>query len=182
MSANSLSLQPYPYYLFPDEANYVSIYIAKKNLKQYESEALDLANSIKETEDELDNELSESKDSKSGGGIPQLMRKPGLKIKHFLWKIKNIFHKYSKEDKELIKKNKKLIKEFPFLRVRVNRFGKVPTDYDYTYTELDDMPTAWRESFGIEMCEKIKKCLLKADYLDKYVITQIKEVWNSSLV
>lgn len=107
------------------------------------------------------------------------MRKSELKIKHFLWKIKNIFHKYSKEDKELIKKNKKLIKEFPFLRVRVNRFGKVPTNYDYTYTELDDMPTAWRESFGIEMCEKIKKCLLKADYLDKYVITQIKEKYGT---
>ena len=69
VSANSLSLQPYPYYLFPDEANYVSIYIAKKNLKQYESEALDLANSIKETEDEVDDELSESKDSKSDGCI-----------------------------------------------------------------------------------------------------------------
>lgn len=68
VSANPLSLQPYPYYLFPDEANYVSIYIAKKNLKQYESEALDLANSIKETEDEVDKELSESKDLKSSGG------------------------------------------------------------------------------------------------------------------
>lgn len=100
-------------------------------------------------------------------------------IKRFLWLFKNLFHKYSKEEKETIKENKKLIKEFPFLLPK-NRFnGRVSYDYDYTYTELDDMPDGWRKVFGIEMCERIKKCLIKADYLNKYRIGQIKEKYGT---
>lgn len=102
-----------------------------------------------------------------------------ITLKRFLWLLKNLFHKYSKEEKETIKANKRLIKEFPFLLPR-NRFNdKVSYDYDYTYTELDDMPEGWRISFGIEMCEKIKKCLIKADYLNSYRITQIKEKYGT---
>ena len=107
------------------------------------------------------------------------MKKLLLYIKRFLWLFKNLFHKYSEKEKKIIKENKKLIKEFPFLLPK-NRFnGRVSYDYDYTYTELDDMPEGWRNTFGIEMCEKIKKCLLKADYLNKYRITQIKEKWGT---
>ena len=107
------------------------------------------------------------------------MKKLLLYIKRFLWLFKNLFHKYSEKEKKIIKENKKIIKEFPFLLPK-NRFnGRVSYDYDYTYTELDDMPEGWRNTFGIEMCEKIKKCLLKADYLNKYRITQIKEKWGT---
>ena len=55
---------------------------------------------------------------------------------------------------------------------------KVPEDYDYTYTKLDFMHEGWRNNFGIEMCEKIKKCLKKARYANKYRITEIKEKWG----
>lgn len=46
------------------------------------------------------------------------------------------------------------------------------------YTELDDMPTGWRNKFGIQMCKEIKQSLLKAGgrkALRAYRITQIKE-------
>lgn len=100
-------------------------------------------------------------------------------IKRFLWLFKNLFHKYSKEEKETIKANKKLVKEFPFLLPKNRYNNHVPHDYDYTYTELDAMPDEWRKVFGIEMCERIKKCLIKADYLNKYRISQIKEKYGT---
>lgn len=107
------------------------------------------------------------------------MKKTQQKFKRILWLIKNIFHKYSKEEKETIKENKKLIKEFPFLLPRNRFFDTVIYNYDYTYTELDEMPHGWKSSFGIEMCEKIKKCLIKANYLYKYRIIQIKEKYGT---
>ena len=74
-----------------------------------------------------------------------------------------------------IEENKKLIEKFPFLLPR-NRFtDKVPKDYDYSYTELDDMPDGWRKAFGIQMCQEIRDDLIQFDYLDKYRIVQIKE-------
>ena len=35
--------------------------------------------------------------------------------------------------------NQKLIERFPFLMPRNRWTGKVPEDYDYSYTELDSM-------------------------------------------
>ena len=39
--------------------------------------------------------------------------------------------------------NQKLIERFPFLIPRNHWTGKVPEDYDYSYTELDSMPDGW---------------------------------------
>lgn len=44
--------------------------------------------------------------------------------------------------------NQKLIERFPFLMPRNRWTGKVPEDYDYSYTELDSMPDGWRKAFG----------------------------------
>lgn len=44
-----------------------------------------------------------------------------------------------------------------------------------TYTELDGMEKGWRKSFGIQMCEEIKRALKKTDSLWRYRILQIKE-------
>ncbi len=44
--------------------------------------------------------------------------------------------------------NQKLIERFPFLIPRNRWTGKVPEDYDYSYTELDSMPDGWRKAFG----------------------------------
>jgi hypothetical protein len=68
--SNPALLQPYPYYLYPDEASYVSIYIAKKNLRQYEEEIVDLSESIEESEDK-DGPFGifDFNDDKSGGDL-----------------------------------------------------------------------------------------------------------------
>lgn len=71
--------------------------------------------------------------------------------------------------------NKKLVEEYPFLLPRMLSTDTISDDYDYQYTLFDDIPSGWREEFGIEMCEEIKKVLEKYDMLKDYRIFQIKE-------
>ena len=78
-----------------------------------------------------------------------------------------------------IESNQKLIERFPFLIPRNRWTGKVPEDYDYSYTELDSMPDGWRKAFGEQMCEDIREELVRAEYLDQYRITQIKEKYGT---
>lgn len=93
-------------------------------------------------------------------------------------------------------RNRKLCKRFPFL-IPWNRWsgclitecqkGKrgywpgnpdaIPS-YDYSYTELDNMPTGWRTAFGIEMCEEIRKALVEDGDLDRWRIVQMKEKYG----
>ena len=75
--------------------------------------------------------------------------------------------------------NQKLIERFPFLMPRNRWTGAVPEDYDYSYTELDSMPNGWRKAFGKQMCEDIREELIRAEYLDQYRITQIKEKYGT---
>lgn len=75
--------------------------------------------------------------------------------------------------------NKKLIEKYPFLLPRSCWSGKVVKGYDYTYTELDNIPKGWRKSFGILMCEELKEALIKADLLNTYRIYDIKEKYAS---
>ena len=69
---------------------------------------------------------------------------------------------------EIIERNKKLIEEYPFLKLE----GSCDT---ISYTWLDDMPIGWRIAFGEQMCKEIKEELLKNNELDSYEIVDIKE-------
>lgn len=74
-----------------------------------------------------------------------------------------------------IEENKKLIEEYPFLLPR-NRFSdETADDYDYSYTELDDMPDGWRKAFGAQLLKELKEILEKGNCLNEYRICQIKE-------
>lgn len=82
--------------------------------------------------------------------------------------------------------NKKLCKRYPFLIPYHRWYGKCMWGNKnawyylpkYSYTELDAMPDGWRRAFGIQMCEELRKELIKFNYLDKYRITQIKEKYG----
>lgn len=74
--------------------------------------------------------------------------------------------------------NKKLCEEFPFLLPRNVWTDKLDEDYAYEYTWLDQMPQGWRDNFSIDMCKEIKEALIRADCLDKYRISQIKEKYG----
>lgn len=79
---------------------------------------------------------------------------------------------------KFMNENQALIERFPFLLPRNRWTGEVVPDYDYDYTELDMMPQGWRIAFGKQMCEEIREELVRANYLDKYRIVDIKEKWG----
>lgn len=81
--------------------------------------------------------------------------------------------------KDAIEENKALIEEFPFLLPRNRWTDKVPDDYDFSYTELDNMPDGWRSAFGVQMCSELKEILIKAGALTDYRITDIKEKYGT---
>lgn len=94
-------------------------------------------------------------------------------------------HRNKKERKRRKAKqiqNRKLCRRYPFLIPRNRWTGEIVWEtyhdkytYPYCYTELDDMDKGWRKAFGIQMCEEIRKELLKYNFLYKYRIMQIKE-------
>lgn len=55
--------------------------------------------------------------------------------------------------------NRKLIEKYPFLYPRYKWSMHELEDYDYSFTELDEMPYGWRKTFGEEMCEEIAEIL-----------------------
>ena len=93
-----------------------------------------------------------------------------------------------KKQKKL--RNKKLCKRYPFLIPRNRWTDKVGWKKQknkhiswwysapYSYTELDTMPEGWRAAFGEQLCEELREELIKANYLDKYRITQIKDKYG----
>lgn len=82
---------------------------------------------------------------------------------------------------EIRKYNKQLIAKYPWLLPRNRWTGEVVEDYDYSYTELDDMPDGWRAAFGEQMCEEIQQALnmMESDIADTFRIMQIKEKYGS---
>lgn len=80
----------------------------------------------------------------------------------------------NKELEEVIEYNKELVKKYPFMRLPFHLTG----NYDYSYTWLDNMPKGWIKAFGEQMCEEIKNELIKYNYLDKYIIYDIKEKYG----
>ena len=85
-----------------------------------------------------------------------------------------------KEDLRKIRSfNKHLIKKYPWLMPRNRWTDTISKDYDYSYTELDEMPEGWRIAFGDQMVEEIHRQLVKFNYVNDFRITQIKEKWGS---
>lgn len=87
--------------------------------------------------------------------------------------------------------NKRLCDQYPFL-IPWNRWsGKLITEagdggywpanpekipeYDYEYTEADDLPEGWMKAFGEQMFGEIRDALIEDNDLDRWRIVQIKE-------
>lgn len=94
------------------------------------------------------------------------------------------------------RRNRQLCERYPFLIPRDPLTGERLTDffsgsitadgygfqdYDYEFTELDDMPDGWRAAFGEQMCEELREALLREggeEALNHYMILQIKEKYG----
>ena len=73
--------------------------------------------------------------------------------------------------------NKDLIKRYPYLLPRNIFTDEVSEDYDYTWTRLDEIEDGWQDLF-LKMCEEIREPLIKADYLDDFRFSQLKEKYG----
>ena len=78
-----------------------------------------------------------------------------------------------------IEKNKELCVKYPFLIPRNVFTDEIPEGYDYSYTRLDDFEPGWKISFGEQLCEELKEALEKANYLEEFRFTDIKEKWGT---
>lgn len=83
-------------------------------------------------------------------------------------KIKEFF-----EHRKLIKKNKELVKKFPFLQFPT--FGSDKVSYDRTL--FDSIPDGWKD-LALEYFEKIRTVLIENKALDYLKIVEIKEKWG----
>lgn len=84
-------------------------------------------------------------------------------------------------EKRIKLKNKKLLKEYPFL-APINWYtcSQLPKNHPYYYscTALDDMPKGWKKAFGVQLAEDIKKELKKKN-IKNYCVMQVKEKYGS---
>ena len=71
--------------------------------------------------------------------------------------------------------NNELIEKYPWLQIR-NVWTNEKLDSEFTW--FDDLPEGWKKAFGLQMVEELDRILRKADYQNKYQITQIKEKWR----
>jgi hypothetical protein len=71
-----------------------------------------------------------------------------------------------------------LIEQYPFLLPRNVFTDQVDDDYDYSYIRgIGEIPKGWNKLF-LQMCEDIKKQLVKENALGSFRFTQIKEKYN----
>lgn len=82
--------------------------------------------------------------------------------------------KFKEHIDEIREYNKALIEKYPWLGSGSNS----EKDY-YDFTWLDDMPIGWRLAFGEQMCEELQEELERINYVDDYVILQVKEKFGS---
>ncbi len=75
--------------------------------------------------------------------------------------------------------NYELVTKYPWLAPRNEDTGEIINGYNYEFTWLDDMPEGWKKAFGEQMCEEIQQLLVETNFVDKYIIVQVKEKYGS---
>lgn len=74
-----------------------------------------------------------------------------------------------------IKKEKAIISEYPFLRIR-DIDGSIDVKSKYLLIPLE-IPTGWHKLF-FQFCDDLKEVLIEDGYLDTFYFVQIKEKYN----
>lgn len=77
-----------------------------------------------------------------------------------------------------IEKNKELCEKYPFLIPRNVFTDRIVENYDYSWTHLDDLEPGWQIAFGEQLCEELKEALAKANYVNQFRFSCIKEKWG----
>ena len=80
--------------------------------------------------------------------------------------------------KQIKMKNKRLVKRYPFLLPYSVFSDKIPNNYNYEYTEYDDLIKGWQIGFGKFLLEDLRAICLKTGWLHKLRIEQWKEKYG----
>ena len=85
---------------------------------------------------------------------------------------------------EIREYNKSLIEKYPWVEIKnkeeCNPYPEEEfvEDMRYNWTWLDGMLPGWRLAFSEQMCEELQKELERVDYVNEYVILDVKEKWG----
>lgn len=90
-------------------------------------------------------------------------------------KRKKKINRYKTNTAKGRRKNKLLCDRYPFLIPRSIWNDKPYWDKKYAYTIACDFPKGWWKAFGLMLCEDLRIELSKYCYLNKFMITDIKE-------
>lgn len=86
---------------------------------------------------------------------------------------------YASHEEDIRDYNRNLVEKYPWLRIRVwNPENKsYEKDTDFLTTWLDSIPSGWRLAFSKQMCDEIQAELERTNYVDDYVVLDVKEKW-----
>ena len=87
-----------------------------------------------------------------------------------------------KKKKKIKLRNKKLIKQYPWLLPRNVWTGKTLDGFDYSWHELDGLPDGWLKAFGKFLIKDMGELLKKAHFERKYRIVQVKEKYGQARI
>lgn len=88
-----------------------------------------------------------------------------------------MFEEGIEKENQIKERNKKLVEEYPFLLPRNVFTDELDPDYDYSYIKGLELPKGWHKLF-FQMCENLKKQLVKDGQLERFRFLQIKEKYN----
>lgn len=81
-----------------------------------------------------------------------------------------------KENNNILNKNEKLIKQYPFLRIdKACWWNPISEKYNIGYTWLDELEPGWKAAFGECLCKELKKSIEEDGCADEFHFLQIKE-------
>ena len=80
-----------------------------------------------------------------------------------------------------VEQTTQLVKKYPYLTPHNSWTGKIIEDYDYSYTEAWGLPDGWHRLFYL-LCKHLRPHLEKANLLDTFYFTQIKEKYGTMRV
>lgn len=81
-----------------------------------------------------------------------------------------------------VEQNIELVNKYPFLWPRYlnsDNFGEKWEPYNYDYTELDNLPDGWVNSWVPKFLEEVKEILIKKNLLNDYFVVRfVHTLWN----
>lgn len=95
--------------------------------------------------------------------------------------MSNEFKDWYADFTEVQKKNYELCMKYPILIPKTGFDGEAADNYEYDYTELNDIPVGWANAFGEQWAADVQEVINKLPEEDreKIYILQLKEKFGS---